>query len=203
MVAPVNLAALTHTLETGFATYWSRSGKTLWTKGETSGNRQRVLHVRLDCDGDTLLYLVDPAGPACHEGTDTCFSKRRVGNGWRWDPQQVMDVSGVPERTYLAQLEQLLEARLEEADGREHDELKALAAGGVPTQAAQIKTDARRLAVALGSEERAAVTESVADLVEHLTLALRSRKVPLADVLTVLKARARGGSQPKKAHKNG
>jgi phosphoribosyl-AMP cyclohydrolase len=65
--------ALHRTLTTGRATYWSRSRKEYWVKGETSGHRQRVVEVRLDCDGDTLLVKVDQQGPACHTGDRTCF----------------------------------------------------------------------------------------------------------------------------------
>src|SRR5262245_24055808 len=86
LVAWVSKEALERSLETGSATYWSRSRREIWEKGATSGKRQRLIQVRLDCDGDTLLYLVEAMLPACHEGTDTCFSKRRVGGGWRPDP---------------------------------------------------------------------------------------------------------------------
>src|SRR5437879_6454214 len=65
--------ALHRTLTTGRSTFWSRSRQEYWVKGETSGNKQRVLEVRLDCDGDTLLVKVDQEGPACHTGTRTCF----------------------------------------------------------------------------------------------------------------------------------
>lgn len=65
--------ALARTLATGRATYWSRSRQEYWVKGETSGHRQHVMEVRLDCDGDTLLLKVDQEGPACHTGTRTCF----------------------------------------------------------------------------------------------------------------------------------
>lgn len=65
--------ALARTLSSGRTTFWSRSRQEYWTKGETSGNTQTVVEVRLDCDGDTLLVKVDQFGPACHTGTSTCF----------------------------------------------------------------------------------------------------------------------------------
>jgi len=65
--------ALNRTLRSGRTTFWSRSRQTYWTKGETSGNRQWVKEVRLDCDGDALLVTVDQEGPACHTGDRTCF----------------------------------------------------------------------------------------------------------------------------------
>ncbi len=73
MVAWMNADALRLTQETGDAHFWSRSRQELWHKGGTSGNVQRVRELRYDCDGDTLLLLVDPAGPACHTGNQTCF----------------------------------------------------------------------------------------------------------------------------------
>jgi phosphoribosyl-AMP cyclohydrolase len=76
MVAWANREALAKTLASGKATYWSRSRKKLWTKGEESGYVQSVLEVRTDCDGDALLYLVDAPGPACHQLRRSCFSHR-------------------------------------------------------------------------------------------------------------------------------
>lgn len=82
MLAYANRQALEKTLQTGLAHYYSRSRRKLWLKGESSGNVQRVEEVRLDCDGDTLLYLVAQRGPACHEGYRSCFFRRADG-GWR------------------------------------------------------------------------------------------------------------------------
>jgi phosphoribosyl-AMP cyclohydrolase len=73
MLAYMNAEALGKTLETGIAHFWSRRRQKLWMKGETSGNIQRVLEIKYDCDGDTILLLVDPAGPACHTGEVSCF----------------------------------------------------------------------------------------------------------------------------------
>ena len=78
MLAWMNRESLERTLATGQATYFSRSRQELWVKGETSGHRQRVRSVRLDCDGDTLLLAVDQAGAACHTGERTCFDAVRV-----------------------------------------------------------------------------------------------------------------------------
>jgi phosphoribosyl-ATP pyrophosphohydrolase/phosphoribosyl-AMP cyclohydrolase len=73
MLAYMNAESLAKTLETGNATFWSRRRMSLWMKGETSGNVQRVREIKYDCDGDTILLLVDPAGPACHTGEVSCF----------------------------------------------------------------------------------------------------------------------------------
>jgi phosphoribosyl-AMP cyclohydrolase len=73
MMAYINAESLKLTLEEGEAHFWSRSRGELWHKGATSGNVQRVVEVYVDCDGDTLLLRVHPAGPACHTGEQTCF----------------------------------------------------------------------------------------------------------------------------------
>ena len=73
MMAWMNEESLRRTLEIGQTVFWSRSRQQFWHKGDTSGNTQTVIDLRLDCDGDTLLILVDPAGPACHTGEVSCF----------------------------------------------------------------------------------------------------------------------------------
>ena len=79
MLAYANKEALEKTLSTGYAHYWSRSRKKLWMKGETSGNTQKIQKVMTDCDYDTLLYVVDQKGPACHIGKYTCFHNKLKG----------------------------------------------------------------------------------------------------------------------------
>ena len=81
MVAHADRAALEATLRTSLATFFSRSRGKAWVKGETSGNAQRVVEVRTDCDGDVLLYRVDSPGPACHQLRRSCFSNRIDGDG--------------------------------------------------------------------------------------------------------------------------
>jgi phosphoribosyl-AMP cyclohydrolase len=79
MVGWMDDEALHRTLSTGRATYWSRSRQVYWVKGETSGHTQHVREVRLDCDGDALLLVVDQVGPACHTGSPTCFQQVLAG----------------------------------------------------------------------------------------------------------------------------
>lgn len=76
MVAWMNAESLQKTLESGETWFWSRSRQELWHKGGTSGNVQKVLEIRYDCDADTLLVLVEPAGPACHTGARSCFYRK-------------------------------------------------------------------------------------------------------------------------------
>jgi phosphoribosyl-AMP cyclohydrolase len=79
MLAYANEEALKKTLSTGYAHYWSRSRKKLWMKGETSGHTQKIKQVTTDCDYDTLLYVVEQKGPACHTGEYTCFHNKLKG----------------------------------------------------------------------------------------------------------------------------
>ncbi len=80
MLAWMNRAAIEETLETGRVCYWSRSRQSFWRKGESSGQIQRLLAMRLDCDGDTLLLTVDQTGPACHTGRRSCFYNQVEGD---------------------------------------------------------------------------------------------------------------------------
>jgi phosphoribosyl-AMP cyclohydrolase len=81
MMAWMNEAALRETLRTGRICYWSRSRGELWRKGETSGNTQHLKELRIDCDGDTLLLLVEQTGPACHTGAANCFFRTATPGG--------------------------------------------------------------------------------------------------------------------------
>ena len=81
MVAHMNAQALATTVESGEATFWSRSRGELWRKGATSGNVMRVRDIRIDCDQDAVWLIVEPAGPACHTGARSCFYRRVVGEG--------------------------------------------------------------------------------------------------------------------------
>ena len=80
MLAWMNRDSLRRTLETGEVTYWSRSRRRLWRKGETSGHTQRLVSASVDCDGDTLLLKVEQTGPACHTGARTCFFRKARGS---------------------------------------------------------------------------------------------------------------------------
>jgi phosphoribosyl-AMP cyclohydrolase len=97
MVAWMNDEALARTLATGRATYYSRSRQQLWEKGETSGHTQTVRDISFDCDGDTLLLVVEQTGPACHTGTHTCFDGRSF---WRSSTDLDSDPASDPASTH-------------------------------------------------------------------------------------------------------
>ena len=98
MLAWMNAEAIEHTLATGKATFYSRSRKKMWVKGESSGHVQKVVELRIDCDQDTLLVRVEPAGPACHVGYPTCFyrSLSAGGDQMTFVEQRVFD----PDKVY-------------------------------------------------------------------------------------------------------
>ncbi len=91
MVAYMNREALEQTIETGHATYWSRSRQQYWIKGATSGNVQKVVSLRRDCDGDAILMAVEQNGSACHEGYRSCFSRKLKGDQWVVTEEQLCD----------------------------------------------------------------------------------------------------------------
>ncbi|MDX9896918.1 phosphoribosyl-AMP cyclohydrolase [Desulfofustis limnaeus] len=96
MLAYVNREALEQTVRTGHAHYWSRSRKKLWKKGETSGHVQLVQEVRIDCDADTILYLVEQrGGAACHEGYQSCFYRRLEGDDLHIIGERIFDPESV------------------------------------------------------------------------------------------------------------
>jgi phosphoribosyl-AMP cyclohydrolase len=96
MVAWMNRDAVAETLATGRVCYWSRSRRALWRKGETSGQIQRLVELRLDCDGDTMLALVDQTGVACHTGRRSCFFRAARDGDW----QVIAAVETAPEELY-------------------------------------------------------------------------------------------------------
>jgi len=107
MLAWANAEAVARTAETGLAHFWSRSRKALWQKGETSGNALRVVEARADCDNDALLLVVEPAGPACHTGTRTCFGETSpTAAGMPFELARVVRerAQAKPEESYTARL---------------------------------------------------------------------------------------------------
>jgi phosphoribosyl-AMP cyclohydrolase len=95
MMAWMNRQAYDETLNSGFATYFSRSRNKLWRKGEESGHRQRVLEIRIDCDADCILLIVDQLGAACHEGYASCFFRKANATGLVTDQVRLVDPNQV------------------------------------------------------------------------------------------------------------
>jgi phosphoribosyl-ATP pyrophosphohydrolase/phosphoribosyl-AMP cyclohydrolase len=169
MVAYADRAALTATRDTGDAHYHSRSRGVLWRKGETSGHTQQVVDVRVDCDGDAVLYLVRQTGPACHTGAPTCF--------------------GVPAAPMLARLHATVADR---ARTRPPNSYTArLLADGPAAAARKVGEEAVETVVAAGSETPERLASEAADLLYHLLVLLEAKQLPLDRVLEELERRSR------------
>ena len=172
-LAYANAEAVARTRETGELHLWSRSRNELWHKGATSGNTQAVKALRLDCDGDALLALVEPAGPACHTGERTCFFTGDT------DPVP-FEVLPALERTLVARQAQRPEGSYTVAllDDPAHIGEKVEEEAEEVARAAREETDER-------------VDSEAADVLYHLLVLLRSRDRSLADATEVLRERAR------------
>jgi phosphoribosyl-ATP pyrophosphohydrolase/phosphoribosyl-AMP cyclohydrolase len=178
-LAYANREALEETLSSGEAHYYSRSRSELWRKGATSGNTQRVVEVKLDCDGDALLYRVEPRGPACHTGQKSCFfttlTGERVGIASAGDGE-------VPFGTMVERLAGTIARRHREMP--EGSYTAALIQGGKERLAQKVGEEAVEVVVAALSDER--LSEEAADLVYHLLVLLEERGVGIEDVAKVL-----------------
>ncbi|HEX9186677.1 MAG TPA: bifunctional phosphoribosyl-AMP cyclohydrolase/phosphoribosyl-ATP diphosphatase HisIE [Vicinamibacteria bacterium] len=170
MVAWANAEALQRTAETGLAHFWSRSRKALWWKGETSGHTLRVVEARRDCDGDTLLFVVSPAGPACHTGTRTCFGDTSPTAAGMLD-----ELARVVAERAAAPVEESYTARIL-AKGPDHVLKKIGEEATEVVLAARVQSDDR-------------LAEETADLLYHLLVALHQRGLPLSRVMDELRKR--------------
>ena len=192
MVAWMNAEALEKTLETRLATFYSRSRQKLWVKGETSNHRLRVESVVADCDGDTLLLLVDPEGPSCHTGRPNCFFRPLGSEG-----VTESDSEALP---YLFELESVIRKR--QASTADKSYTRSLLEGGAPKVTAKIGEEARELVEAVSGETNERVASEAADLLYHVLVALRLREVSLRDVVRELAKRSsRSGHAEKAARK--
>jgi phosphoribosyl-ATP pyrophosphohydrolase/phosphoribosyl-AMP cyclohydrolase len=176
MVAWMDRAAVTATLETGFTHFWSRSRAKSWRKGETSGHVQHVQRVYADCDADALLVQVHQEGPACHTNNPTCFFAATLKG------------DGAPTPTMLARIEQIVEARKIAAP--EGSYVGGLLAKGEAALCRKVGEEAVEvITAALGGEGDARLVEEVADLWFHTLVLLGERGIPLRDVLKELARR--------------
>lgn len=181
-LAYANREAVERTLATGEAHYYSRSRKELWRKGATSGNTQRVAEVRLDCDGDALLYRVKPRGPACHTGERTCFFTTMAGEG----------VGVATEKNGGASFGAVVE-RLAGTIADRHREMPeesytaGLIRSGPERIAQKVGEESVEVVIAALREDRLA--EETADLVYHLLVLLEERGVGIDAVAGVLRDR--------------
>jgi len=168
----MNKDALATTLESGKVTFWSRSRQQLWTKGETSANYLDLVDINADCDGDCLLVRARPEGPTCHLDLDTCFDV----------PERV-----VPELAFLADLERVIIDRDENRP--EGSYTTTLLETGVKRIAQKVGEEGVETALAAVAGNDEELLNESADLIYHLLVLLRSRKLELGSLVEVLKIR--------------
>ncbi|WP_210497668.1 bifunctional phosphoribosyl-AMP cyclohydrolase/phosphoribosyl-ATP diphosphatase HisIE, partial [Pantoea ananatis] len=165
----MNQDALNKTLQDGNVTFFSRTKKRLWTKGETSGHFLQVVSITPDCDNDTLLVLANPIGPTCHLGTSSCFSP------------------AAPDWTFLYQLEQLLASR-KSADPDSSYTAK-LYASGTKRIAQKVGEEGVETALAATVNDREELTNEASDLIYHLLVLLQDQDLDLSTIISNLRAR--------------
>jgi len=177
MLGFMNREALEISRKTGFVTFYSRTRRQIWTKGETSGNYLRLKSITPDCDGDTLLITALPDGPVCHTGNATCFSsENRNGIG------------------FLNTLTDIIEERRNEP--AEQSYTAKLLAAGPKRVAKKVGEEAVELALEAENPDNKRFLSEAADLVFHLQVLLASRKLSLADVAETLKQRHQEAQKP-------
>ena len=186
MLAWANADALRRTIDTGRATYWSRSRGELWTKGETSGNAQAVEEVRVDCDGDAVLYRVRQTGPACHTGERSCFFRAVEGDELAAadDPRHV-----------LVRIEEMIAAR--DAARPKESYTSYLLAEGIDKILKKVGEEAAETIIAAKNEGTEQLRAESADLVYHLMVLWRAKGLPLDELWAELDRRF--GRKPRDA----
>ncbi|MEK5331371.1 bifunctional phosphoribosyl-AMP cyclohydrolase/phosphoribosyl-ATP diphosphatase HisIE [Lysinibacillus sp. FSL W8-0992] len=174
-VAYMNKESLEKTLETGETWFYSRSREELWHKGATSGNVQKVVSIKADCDGDALVIEVLPAGPACHNGTTSCFTNVLQENA------KVGSVGIIPE------LVKVIEKREQEMP--EGAYTTYLFDKGIDKICKKVGEEATEVVIGAKNRDAEEVKWEAADLIYHLLVLLQEQKVNVFDVLHVLEKR--------------
>ncbi|NCF62836.1 MAG: bifunctional phosphoribosyl-AMP cyclohydrolase/phosphoribosyl-ATP diphosphatase HisIE [Gammaproteobacteria bacterium] len=175
MQAYMNRESLARTMECGSVTFWSRSRRQLWTKGETSGNTLKLVEIHSDCDNDCLLVLARPSGPACHRNTETCFDNGGIVT---------------PELAFLASLERLIAQR--DSDRPKDSYTTSLFEAGVKRIAQKVGEEGVETALAATAGDGEELLNESADLLYHLLVLLRARNLELSDLTAVLRSRHGG-----------
>jgi phosphoribosyl-AMP cyclohydrolase / phosphoribosyl-ATP pyrophosphohydrolase len=171
-LAYMNQESLEKTLATGETWFWSRSRQSLWHKGETSGNTQRIVDMSLDCDGDAIVVRVIPSGPACHTGSRSCFGEVESGE----------DLGRLLEQLYV-----LIEAR--ERERPEKSYTSYLFNEGLDKILKKVGEESAETIIAAKNSHKAPLVAEVSDLIYHLLVLLVARGVTLEEIQTELNRR--------------
>ena len=174
MQAWMNRESLEKTMETGLACFWSRSRQELWTKGETSGNLQHVVSITTDCDRDSLLLVVEPDGPACHLGTDSCFEYPV------WQSEELGDFT-------LEGLYKLLVGRKSELP--EGSYTTYLFQKGTDKILKKVGEECTEVIIAAKAEDKAETIYEIADLAYHVMVLMVQQGISIEDVNRELASR--------------
>lgn len=169
MLGFMNEEALKKTEETGLVTFYSRSKKRLWTKGEESGNHLQLRQILLDCDKDTLLIKAEPKGPVCHTGADTCWSEKNHKEDFLYYLEHIIELrrTGVDEKSYVRQL-----------FGK-----------GINKMAQKVGEEAVELVIEAKDVNQALFLNEAADLLFHYLILLQAKNCSLSDVVKILEQR--------------
>lgn len=196
MVAHMNKDSLAETLRSGETWFWSRSRKELWHKGATSGNTQKVIDIKPDCDGDVLLLRVEPNGPACHTGSKTCFDTESNSSVTpTFDKRDAqLSVVNVAAMDLGILLQDLYNVILERKDQRpEGSYTTYLFNSGIDKILKKIGEEAAETIIAAKNADKAdgkqQLSSEISDLLYHLVVLMVDRDVKLEDVLNVLQKR--------------
>jgi phosphoribosyl-ATP pyrophosphohydrolase/phosphoribosyl-AMP cyclohydrolase len=171
MLGYMNSEAYERTLESCKVTFWSRSRKALWTKGETSGNFLQVKEIKVDCDQDTLLIMADPVGPVCHTGADTCFDESN-------DPHEIM---------FIKHLYDVIDDRYNDRSDASYT--SSLFDKGINKVAQKVGEEAVELVIEAMDDNLDLFKNEATDLLYHYLVLLRAKGVSLNDIIEVLQAR--------------
>lgn len=174
MLGFMNQEAFDKTVETGKVTFWSRSRKCLWTKGETSGNYLNLVDIKNDCDNDTLLVRVHPAGPTCHTGTDTCWGEDNTP----YNSSPLL---------FLSFLQDFIEKRHEEMP--EGSYTTKLFRDGVNKMAQKVGEEALEAVIEACNGTNEKLTYEVGDMIYHLLVLLTSKGMRIEDIALELQKR--------------
>ncbi len=181
MVAYMNADTIKKTVETGRATFWSRSRQEVWVKGDTSGNYMYVKEIRVDCDCDCLVVLVNPAGPACHTGNRSCFF-RKIEDG------KLVEDSHVPARSDILEREQAVVI-----DRKQHPEegsyTNYLFDKGEDKILKKVGEEAAEVVIAGKNRNKEEISYEVADLIYHMTVMLVDNDMTWDDIYKEMERR--------------
>ncbi|CAH0122053.1 MULTISPECIES: bifunctional phosphoribosyl-AMP cyclohydrolase/phosphoribosyl-ATP diphosphatase HisIE [unclassified Paenibacillus] len=195
MLAYMNRESLRRSVETGETWFWSRSREQLWHKGETSGHTQRIVSMHYDCDGDTLLVRVAQQGPACHTGKYSCFFNPVELKG-----EAAANDSAVQSQTDRFAVLSKLEATIAERDAERPEGAYTtyLFQKGLDKILKKVGEESAEVIIAAKNRDNDELRCEAGDLIYHLMVLLRERKLPLDDVLQELERRHYRTDQPNK-----